>query len=399
MRANLRHLRAFLAVVDHGSITRAAEICHVSQPAVTQAIRKLERELETELFQRRAQGLFVTEPGAVLARRVRRAFGLLDPTLSELAPRLRITATTAQLVALVAVTEAENFTLAARRLGLAQPTVHRAITGLEREIGRALFERTPHGMIATRAAEMLTRATQVAFVELDQGEAELGELLGREVGRLVIGGMPLSRSYILPRAIARFRLRRPKLPIKVLDGPYEDMLTSLRRGEIDFLVGALRNPAPIGDVVQRPLFEDELIIVCGKDHPLRRGTPPASVADIAGFPWVVAAEGTPTRQVFTRLVETQGLAPRSLIETGSMVLMRELLQVSDHLGFISRLQIEPDLDLGAVHELAVPLPDTFRPIGLTLRDGWSPTRAQQEFLDELEAVVEAARTGEERRAG
>jgi DNA-binding transcriptional LysR family regulator len=41
MRTNLRHLRVFLAVAEHGSITRAAELGLVSQPAVTQAIAKL----------------------------------------------------------------------------------------------------------------------------------------------------------------------------------------------------------------------------------------------------------------------------------------------------------------------------------------------------------------------
>lgn len=387
MRANLRHLRAFLAVFDQGSITRAAEMCHVSQPAVTQAVRKLERQAEVALFQRTNHGLFATEAGTVLAQRVRSAFALLDPAFAELAPRLRATATSAQLTALVAVTETENFTLAARRLGLAQPTVHRAITDLEQETGRALFERTPHGLIATRAAEVLTRAAQLAFAELDQGEADLGELLGREVGRIVIGAMPLSRSSILPRAIARFRQRRPTLPIQALDGPYDDLINGLRRGEVDFLVGALRDPAPIGDVVQQPLFDDELVVVCGRHHPLA-GQSGLTIAQLVQYPWVVAVRGTPTRQQFDRLFASPERAGRaSLIETGSMVLMRELLQITDHLGFISGQQIRSDIKLGAIAQLRVRLGDTSRPIGLTMRSGWTPTRAQQEFLEALSLTI------------
>ncbi|MDP2781323.1 LysR family transcriptional regulator [Devosia sp.] len=387
MRANLRHLRAFLAVFDTGSITRASAMCHVSQPAVTQAIRKLERQAEAELFQRTSHGLFATPAGTVLALRVRTAFRLLDPALAELAPRLRITATAAQLTALIAVTETENFTLAARRLGLAQPTVHRAITDLEQEIGRSLFERTAHGMIATRAAELLTRAAQLAFAELDQGEADLGELLGREVGRIVVGAMPLSRSLILPRAIARFRQQRPTLPIQALDGPYADLITGLRRGEVDFLIGAMRDPAPIGDIVQQALFDDELVVVCGRHHPLLT-QPSVQLAQLAAYPWVVAVEGTPTRQQFNQLfAPDSSTRPISLIETGSMVLMRELLQISDHLGFISGLQIESDIKLGAVARLPLRLGDTSRSIGLTVRAGWTPTRAQDEFLQALRATV------------
>ena len=42
---NLRHLRAFVAAVEHGGATRAAERIHLSQPAVTQALAKLEARL------------------------------------------------------------------------------------------------------------------------------------------------------------------------------------------------------------------------------------------------------------------------------------------------------------------------------------------------------------------
>ncbi|MDO8360156.1 MAG: LysR family transcriptional regulator [Devosia sp.] len=387
MRPNLRHLRAFLAVADHGSVTRAAELCHVSQPAVTQAVGKLERQYGASLFQRTPQGLFATSAGQTLAARVRRAFQLLDPALTELAPRLRITASSAQLCALIAMRESENFTLAARRMGLAQPTVHRAITQLEQEAARSLFERTSYGMVATRPAQALAHAAQLAFAELDQADADLAELLGREVGRIVVGAMPLSRSYILPRTIARFRERRPTLPIKALEGPYDDLVAGLRRGEIDVLVGALRDPPPIGDVVQQPLFEDELVVVARPDHPLLSARKPM-LADLAGYPWVVAIAGTPTRNHFDRLFAPLGSGgPRSLVETGSMILMRELLRISDHLGFISRLQIEADLGLGAIVRVPFETSDTFRPIGLTMRAGWLPTRAQQGFLDDLRNVI------------
>lgn len=386
MKANLRHLRAFLAVVDTGAITRAAETCHVSQPAVTQAIAKLERQAGQALFTRSALGLFATPAGDVLASRVRRALAHLDPALSDLAPRLRLTATTAQLEALIATRESENFTLAARRMGLAQPTVHRAVTMLEQEAARPLFERTSYGVVATRPAQALAQAARLAFAELDQAQADLAELQGHEVGRIVVGAMPLSRSYILPRAIARFRKRRPTLPIRALDGPYLDMMAGLRRGEVDFLVGALRDPAPIGDVEQEPLFDDTLVMVARNGHPLmssRRLT----ITQLADYPFVVATEATPTRVAFDRLFREAGVAPASLVETGSMILMRELLRRSDHIGCISLLQVQAEVQSGAIGALPISLRQTTRAIGLTRRVGWVPTTTQQEFLDDLRAAL------------
>ena len=386
MKSNLRHLRIFLAGCDTASISRAAALCNVSQPAVTQVIGKLERVAGQPLFLRRPRGMFMTAAGQALAGRVTRAFAYLDRALGDLNPRLRLTATAAQLQALIAMREAENFTLAARRQGLAHPPVHRAVTQLVQEAGRPLFERTSYGMIATRPAHALAQAARLAFAELEQAEADLADMLGREVGRIVVGAMPLSRSHILPRTIARFRVGRPTLPVKALDGPYDDLMAGLRRGEVDFLVGALRDPAPIGDIEQERLFDDVLVMVARPDHPLAREDALA-LDDLARFPFVVSTEGTPTRRAFDRLFERAGCRPQSLIETGSMILMRELMRISDHIGCISRLQVEAELALGAMIVLPFAMEDTARPIGLTLRSGWVPTAAQREFLDALRSVA------------
>ncbi|MEC7668957.1 MAG: LysR family transcriptional regulator, partial [Pseudomonadota bacterium] len=170
---NLRHLRLLLSVAETGSLTHSASILNVSQPAVTQAIGKLERETGGRLFDRTRQGIFPTPRCEVLARRLRRAFDRLDPALTDVAPRLMLTATWAQLQSLVAVHEAENFTLAARRLGLAQPTVHRAISQLEQEAGQSLFERTAFGLLPTRQTRALVQAVMLAFAELDQADSDL----------------------------------------------------------------------------------------------------------------------------------------------------------------------------------------------------------------------------------
>ncbi|MGO7215582.1 LysR family transcriptional regulator [Rhizobium ruizarguesonis] len=376
---NLRHLRVFLAVVDTNSVTRAADVCHLSQPAVTQALSKIERALRTSLFTRSPQGLFANVQGDVLAKRVRRAFGFLDPALNELSPRLRMVATSSQLQALIAVREAENFTLAARRLGLAQPTVHRAVTQLEEEAARPLFERTSYGIVATRAAGTLAQAARLAFAELAQAEADLAETLSEEAGRIVIGAMPLSRSFVLPRAIAEFRKFRPYTPIHILEGPYADLLAGLRRGEIDFLIGALRDPAPIGDVEQRFLFTDTLVVVAGSNHPLTARSE-LSVEELAAYPWIVGQRGTPIRRHFDALFEGLDRPPTSIVESSSLILMRELLNGTDHLGCISYLQAQAELSRGLLKALPLDLSHTARPIGLTLRVNWMPTRAQEQFL-------------------
>ncbi len=59
----LRQLRYFVAIVDHGSLSRAAQVLHVAQPALTQQLRQLEEELGAQLVHRSAQGVLSTEAG------------------------------------------------------------------------------------------------------------------------------------------------------------------------------------------------------------------------------------------------------------------------------------------------------------------------------------------------
>lgn len=378
---NFRHFRVFLAVVDLRSPTLAAERCRVSQPAVTQALAKLERETGGDLFERRRNGFYLTERGRLLEVRIRRAMERLDAALAEVAPRLAVTASAAQLQALIATAEAQNYSLAARGLGLAQPTVHRAVAQLEQAAGRPLFEKTSQGVVPTRACRGLAQAAQLAFSEMDQVEADLAENEGREVGRIVIGALPLSRSVVLPEALARFRALRPLQRVTVIDGLYSDMLAGLRRGAIDLMLGALRDTLPVADIMQEPLFEDTLSVLARPGHPLA-GVSGIRMEVLSGHPWVVPRPGTPSRAQFEALFEGRGLAlPDSIVDCGSILMMRELLVRSDLLGCISAQQAEAEVRNGLLVRLDTGIDWPARQIGLTCRSDWMPTRAQALMLD------------------
>lgn len=388
MQPSIRHLRMFQTLAETHSVTRTAERCHVSQPAVTQAMAKRERDSGQALFQRSSQGIFLTPAGEVMVRRTTRALGFLDAAMADMSRSVRLHATRAQLSALIAVTELENFTLAARQLGLAQPTVHRSASMLEQSAEVQFFERTAHGLIATRAARQLSQAARLAFAEMEQAEADLAALSGREVGRIVIGALPLSRSSLLPAAMLRFRARRASFPFEVVDGPYDELLTGLRRGEIDMMLGALRIPSPIQDIQQERLFDDSVAIVARRDHPLA-GQARITVADLGRFPWVVARGGTPIRAALESLLPAETIS--DAIVASSVILLREILRGSDHLGALSRTQTLPPGESQALTVLPVAMPETLQPVGITTRRGWEPTAAQREFIELLQD--EAARLG------
>ncbi len=402
---NIRHLRAFSEVAARGSISEASERIFLSQPAISQALAKLEQRVGVELFERRSDGMHLTEAGAVFLDRVNRALALLRGGAREAArggpagerrrgAGLEQSMTTTQLRALIAVADAHSFTLAARNLGSSQPSVHRAARDLERALELPLLEKTSRGIEITRVAQPLVRQAKLAFAELEQGFAEVDALQGRDAGSVAIGTLPLARTHILPSAINAFSQLHAEVRIRVVDGPYDDLLQGLRHGDLDAMVGALRDPAPVDDIVQEPLFDDPLAIVARRGHPLASSTR-ITRRQLAAYPWVVPRGGAPTWVQFDELLGNDaGPRPRSIVESSSLVLIRGILLESDRLTILSARQARFEIDQGLLETLPFDTSRTTRAIGLTLRSGWRPTEVQARFLDMLREACDEPGTPE-----
>lgn len=395
---NLRHLRAFVLVAECGGVTRAAGRIHLSQPAITQALSKLEERFAAKLFEFGPEGMVTTVAGRLLRDRVERALALIEAGAREALrgearrsgggfARFEQLITVAQLRALAAMATTRNFSLAARDLGLSQPSVHRAARDLERLTGLTLFVATKQGVDLTPAAEVFARHAALAHAELQQGFAEVSESLGRDPGLIVVGAMPFGRTKLLPDALNHLSRVRPLARVKVISAPYDGLLGRLRHGVIDFLLGALRDPLPIDDVVQEPLIVDPLAIVARADHPLVARAR-VDRDDLLAFPWAVPGDDTPTRAVFNQMFPPEDVArmPGGMLETSSLVLLRGVLTGSDRLTILSARQALYEIEQGLLAVVPYPVEMGGRQIGLTYRRGWRPTATQAILLDHLRAA-------------
>jgi DNA-binding transcriptional LysR family regulator len=82
---DFRQLRAFLTVADTGNVTRAAEVLHVVQPAVSRQLKLLEEDIGAPLFQRERHGMVLTDAGKALVVYARRAMLELERARAEIA--------------------------------------------------------------------------------------------------------------------------------------------------------------------------------------------------------------------------------------------------------------------------------------------------------------------------
>lgn len=81
---DLKQLRAFLTVAETGNVTRAAEVLHLVQPAVSRQIRLLEEDIGAPLFERERHGMVLTDAGLALVGYARRALLELDRARAEI---------------------------------------------------------------------------------------------------------------------------------------------------------------------------------------------------------------------------------------------------------------------------------------------------------------------------
>jgi DNA-binding transcriptional LysR family regulator len=382
---------------------------HLTQPAVTQAIARVEGYFGTALFARDPVGMKATAAGELCTPRLERATLQIRDGLIELLRRngratnsveqLSLRLTTAQLNALTAFAVHGSFRRAARASDIAQPTLHRAARSLERTLGIALFEQTSFGVRATRDAEGFARCVRLAFAEVAQARADIDSLRGNPSGITVIGAMPLARSHLIPSAVIAFKREYPQHQISIIEGTYEHLLSALQSGEADFLIGALRDEAIAGNVKQEHLFDDPLSIAMRTGHPLTTRKR-VSVKDLAKFPWIMPRAGSPLRARFEALFKDAGVpAPMHTVQCNSLIAARAFLLEGDYVMLSSEHQIHYDVRAGLLVALPHPGGRVLRAIGLTMRHNWQSTRVQARLLELLRELSKHDWRGRESRQG
>lgn len=375
---NIRHFAALAATVRHGSVTRAARAVNLTQPALTQAIARLEAELGCALFERGAAGMAATEPARLLAPRAEAAIEHIGSP--------RVTGT--QVRAFLALARAGSYAGAAEATGLSAASLHRAVADLGVALGQRLVDRRGRSVLLTPAGLRRARGFGLAMAELRAGLAEVAGWQGKAAGRIVIGAMPLSRARWLPETLLRFAARHPGVDVAVVEGSHSELVGPLRDGEIDLMLGALRETATLEDLVQEPAFEDRPALVMRAGHPL---ADPAATLDgpaLAAYPWVLPAGDTPLRHYWdTMMRAATGQAPPHVgIECGSVLTVRQLLVGSDALTLLSPAQLAVELDVGLLAARPTPQP-VRRVIGVTHSAGWRPTVPQGAFIALLREVA------------
>lgn len=174
-----------------------------------------------------------------------------------------------------------HFGRAAERLGLSQPRVSRLISALEREAGGALFDRTTRRVRLTPLGTRLRDGWQPAYGQLLATMEDARTAARRTGGTLRVGFTLTTGGTALTRLVRSFTASYPGCDVQLRETGLQDLYGTLRRDEIDVLIGWLAVNEP--DLTAGPAIEHRArALAVSRDHPLvARGS--ASAEDLADY--------------------------------------------------------------------------------------------------------------------
>jgi DNA-binding transcriptional LysR family regulator len=344
---NLRILRIFEAVGRLESVSGAARATHISQPAVTQAIAKLEDLVGEHLFDRRSRGTYLTAEGVALHRDTTQLLGAIESAVSVLRPEasdLQVQAmlnkiTSAQLECLISLVECGSTKAAAERYRTQESSINRSVRELEKTVGMPLLRRTAGGVQMTEQGVMFASSIAFAFNEFS---AEVQTFSShRQTTVVSIGAPVLDKADLLAAVITEFADLFPTATVRVINEPLESLRLRLRSGTLDMIVGVLKPHS--SDLTSEVLLEEEYHVAARSEHPLVTKQK-VTVAELSQYDWIVPNRTAPRREAFEMIFANAGKRPAANIETHSLATIRMTLASSNRLALLTQSELRSDAE-------------------------------------------------------
>lgn len=282
-----------------------------------------------------------------------------------------------QLEYFVAVAEEQQFTRAADRLHVAQPSISSQIRRLEQTLGTPLFHRGRGPATLTDAGKELLPLARRVLRDLAEVIHAVTEVEGLRRGHVAIGATPSLGATLLPAVLARFHRRYPGVSLAVTERASQYLVEGLESGTLDLALAIMPLHQPMLERVV--LAIEELVVVTAADHVLA-GRQRITIADLRDVPMIMFREGYDLRPATLAAFERAGFAPSVAlegVEIGSVLSM-----VAAGLGAAIVPSIVATGKAG-LNVLRLHSPRLEREIGLVKRQDHAPSRAAAALSAEI----------------
>ena len=234
---------------------------------------------------------------------------------------------------LVAAIEEGSLRGGARRLGVSQPAMTKALRELEREVASPLIVRSTTGVVATAQGKVLYDHACAVSRELSTALHTIGQLGGRMSGPLSVGAVPLAVMLLVPETLRTFGREFPDITLRISEELYTHQLQRLRKGDVDVAIGGIPGGLPSGEFVTEALLDTTMEVVVRKGSPRENAR---SLAELADARWVYT--GATKEEGYAKLLfEAHGLPPPPVgAVVNSTLALLSIVTTGDCVGLMPR---------------------------------------------------------------
>ncbi|MBU2954790.1 LysR family transcriptional regulator [Marinobacter sp. F3R08] len=262
------------------------------------------------------------------------------------------------------VARAGSIRKAAERLNIVSSAVNRRILDIEREVGAQLFERLPRGVRLTSAGEIFVVYARSQMAETERMRSEIEALNGLRRGEVRLAVIEAASADFLPRLIADFQCRYPKVAFRTTVCGREEVMQRVLNFEAD--LGLALNPP--AEAKFRPLMvvEQRVRALVAADHPLTQQES-VRVLDCLDYPVALPAPSLGGRVLLNTFLANSSINIEPALESNSYEMMRNFARLAGGVCFQVDIGISPrseNSDLSQSNDLvALPLTDRRLPVG------------------------------------
>jgi DNA-binding transcriptional LysR family regulator len=279
-----------------------------------------------------------------------------------------------QIETFVAVMKAGTISRAAELLGVTQPGVSRTIADLETSIGFLLFDRVRNRIVPTPEGRLLYDEVAAAFRGMDKIRSAAARIRDHGAGQIRVASLSALGSSLVPKAVRRFRDRRPETAVTLMVLPSRDVRDGVAAGEFD--LGLAADEVDVTGLVHQPFVSPRAFCAIPLGHPLAERTV-VTPHDLAGIDFVAYVPEDRARQRLDLVISEAGAAPpRIVVETIYAATVFALVAEGVGVGLISpyaasgfdqsRIALRPFEP--AVHSKSILLLPSDRPKSQLVRD-------------------------------
>ena len=292
------------------------------------------------------------------------------------------------LTCFIEVARLKSSVKAATALGLSQPAVSKTIHELETALSAALFEPKRRSMVLTSAGEVFLRYADSSVTALKLGIRTVGQNRASEQSIFTIGALPTVSARILPTALADLAKSIPSLRFRVVTGSNDVLMSQLRLGDIDLVVGRMASPETMKGLAFEYLYSEPIAFAVRPGHPLL-GVAGFSISDIATYQMLVPPPGSVIQSTVERFFVAHSVQPsEGEIQTVSDAFARNYLLRTDAIWVISEGVVAEDVAKGILKTLPIDPDDTIGPVGLTTRTDTDLPFPAQLFVASLRSAID-----------